>query len=99
MKLPDSYDEEGETEKETEAAATGWDHRDESTAEEDGDRGCPKCGHTETAVDEIATTGSGLSKFFDIQNRKFQVISCTNCGYSELYRSGDADVIVDLFLG
>lgn len=61
--------------------------------------GCPKCGHEKAEVDEIATTGSGLSKLFDIQNRRFQVVSCANCGYSELYRDRDADVIVDLFIG
>ena len=49
------------------------------------DRGCPKCGHEETVTDEISTTGSGFSKFFDIQNRRFTVIvvvetGCTPCG-------------------
>lgn len=61
--------------------------------------GCPKCGHEEAEVDEIATTGSGASKLFDVQNRRFQVVSCTRCGYSELYRGQDADVILDLFVG
>ncbi|AWB28145.1 zinc ribbon domain-containing protein [Halococcoides cellulosivorans] len=67
----------------------------------DDDRGCPKCGHEETDVGEIATTGTGLSKLFDIQTNSFNVVSCTNCGYSELYRdrtSGSSD-IVDVFLG
>lgn len=67
----------------------------------DGDRGCPKCGHDGTDVGEISTTGGGLSKMFDIQTNRFQVVSCTNCGYSELYRdvrSGPSD-IVDVFLG
>lgn len=61
--------------------------------------GCPKCGHEEAEVDEIATTGSGASRLFDVQNRRFQVVSCTNCGYSELYRGQDSDVILDLFIG
>ncbi|GAB3667995.1 zinc ribbon domain-containing protein [Halopiger thermotolerans] len=65
----------------------------------DDERGCPKCGHTETEMDEIATTGSGLSKMFDIQNRQFMVVSCTNCGYSELYRGQSSGNMVDLFLG
>ncbi|WP_247729752.1 zinc ribbon domain-containing protein [Halovivax limisalsi] len=65
----------------------------------DGDRGCPKCGHTETETDEISTTGGGLSKMFDIQNRSFQVVSCTNCGYSELYRGQSSGNMIDLFLG
>ena len=37
--------------------------------------GCPKCGHTDVDVGEIATTGSGLSKMFDIQTNSFQVVS------------------------
>lgn len=63
------------------------------------DRGCPKCGHTETTTDSIATSGTGLSKFFDVQNRSFTVISCANCGYSELYRGRSSGNLVDLFLG
>ena len=65
------------------------------------ERGCPKCGHTETELDDIATSGTGLSKMFDIQTNSFTVVSCTNCGYSELYRdttAGTSDV-VDIFLG
>jgi len=61
--------------------------------------GCPKCGHEDAEVDTIATTGTGLSRVFDIQTRQFRVVTCTNCGYSEFYRGQDADVIVDLFLG
>jgi hypothetical protein len=61
--------------------------------------GCPKCGHEDTDVDTVATTGAGLTRFFDLQNRQFQAVSCTNCGYTELYRSRDADLVVDLFLG
>ena len=66
-----------------------------------GENGCPKCGHTEVDVGEISTTGSGLSKMFDIQSNKFKVVSCTGCGYSELYRdvgSSGSD-IVDVFFG
>lgn len=64
------------------------------------DDGCLKCGHTDVSVDKIATSGGGLSKMFDIQNRGFQTVTCTNCGYTELYRS-DAGTsnLVDVFLG
>jgi predicted nucleic-acid-binding Zn-ribbon protein len=64
------------------------------------DRGCPKCGHTDAEVDKIATTGGGLSKLFDIQNRGFKTVSCTNCGYTELYKSdAGSSNLVDVFLG
>ena len=57
---------------------------EESTSEDE--KGCIKCGHTKVDVGEISTTGSGLSKMFDVQTNKFKVVSCSNCGYSELYR-------------
>jgi len=68
---------------------------------ETSDGGCPKCGHTETEVGEISTTGGGMSKMFDIQTNHFQVVSCTDCGYSELYRDTrrSGSDIVDVFLG
>ena len=67
----------------------------------DTDRGCPKCGHTETEVGQISTTSGGISKMFDIQMNSFKVVSCTNCGYFELYRdtSTAGSDIVDVFLG
>ncbi|WP_458206927.1 zinc ribbon domain-containing protein [Haladaptatus sp. NG-SE-30] len=63
--------------------------------------GCPKCGHTSASTDSISTTDSGLSKMFDVQTKKFTVVSCDNCGYSELYkdvRNRGSDV-VDIFFG
>lgn len=62
-------------------------------------RGCPKCDHDQVETDSIATSGTGLSKMFDVQNRSFTVITCTNCGYSELYRANSSGNLVDLFLG
>ncbi|QCJ47743.1 zinc ribbon domain-containing protein [Haloprofundus sp. MHR1] len=61
--------------------------------------GCEKCGHDEATTDSISTTGSGFSKFFDVQNRQFTVVSCTNCGYSELYKGQSSGDVVDVFLG
>ncbi|WP_394337641.1 zinc ribbon domain-containing protein [Haloarcula quadrata] len=39
---------------------------------------------------KTATTGGGLSKMFDIQTNSFKLVSCRNCGYSELYRDTTA---------
>jgi len=61
--------------------------------------GCPKCGHRETEVDDIATAGTGLTKLFDVQNRRFTVVSCVNCGYSELYKGSSQHDLADLFFG
>ncbi|ELZ47837.1 hypothetical protein C464_07945 [Halorubrum coriense DSM 10284] len=65
----------------------------------DGGDGCPKCGGTETETDEIATSGTGLTKMFDVQNRSFLVVSCANCGYSELYKGQSSGDAIDFFLG
>lgn len=70
-------------------------------SEESQKKGCPKCGGTETAESEIAATGTGLSKIFDVQHNQFKVISCTKCGYSEFYNlkhSRGMDVL-DFFFG
>ncbi|QKY15784.1 zinc ribbon domain-containing protein [Halorubrum sp. CBA1229] len=70
----------------------------ESLATGDGD-GCPKCGSEETETDEIATSGTGLTKMFDVQNRAFVVVSCANCGYSELYKGQSKGNAIDFFVG
>jgi hypothetical protein len=61
--------------------------------------GCPKCGHTEAEVDDVATTGVGLSRLFDVQNRRFRAVTCTMCGYTEFYRGRSPDEVIDLFIG
>ncbi|GAA0527689.1 Predicted nucleic-acid-binding protein, contains Zn-ribbon domain [Halorubrum aquaticum] len=63
------------------------------------DTGCPKCGGEETETDEIATSGTGLTKLFDVQNRRFVVVSCANCGYSELYKGQSKHDAIDFFVG
>ena len=47
---------------------------------------CAKCGGTEYSSGEIRTTGSGASRFLNMQNQKFAVVSCNGCGFAELYR-------------
>jgi len=51
---------------------------------------CAKCGNRNADTDEIRTTGSGFTKYFNIQNRKFTAVICTRCGFTELYRSGSS---------
>lgn len=38
--------------------------------------------------DQFQATGGDFAKIFDVQNKKFITISCNNCGYTELYKSG-----------
>lgn len=65
------------------------------------EKGCVKCGARDVEQKEVAMTGTGLSKMFDIQKNEFVVISCTRCGYSEFYnkRSSMGSNILDLFFG
>ncbi|MEK9657401.1 MAG: zinc ribbon domain-containing protein [bacterium] len=57
---------------------------------------CPKCQHNECETDEIASTGTGLTKVFDIQNKKFTALSCTQCRYTEFYK-GDTSMLGNIF--
>lgn len=65
------------------------------------DKGCIKCGSRDASTKEVAMTGTGLSKMFDIQKNEFVVVFCNNCGYSEFYnrRSSTASNVIDLFFG
>ncbi|GAB4075070.1 zinc ribbon domain-containing protein [Barrientosiimonas marina] len=64
-------------------------------------RGCVKCGSRDAEQKDVAMTGTGLSKMFDVQSNQFVVVSCKNCGYSEFYnkQSTTAGNIFDFFFG
>lgn len=47
---------------------------------------CPKCGCTSYEQDQFQATGDNLTKIFNVQNKRFYTVSCTQCGYTELYR-------------
>ncbi|WP_347861602.1 zinc ribbon domain-containing protein [Salimicrobium sp. PL1-032A] len=67
----------------------------------ENEKGCVKCGSTEAGTKDVSMTGSGLSKMFDVQNNRFTVIYCENCGYSEFYNKqvSTGSNIFDLFFG
>jgi hypothetical protein len=67
---------------------------------------CAKCGNTDCYTKELAMTGTGLSKMFDIQNNYYMFVSCTHCGFTEVYNSnvlkghrGQLSNILDLLFG
>ncbi len=62
-------------------------------------KGCLKCGSTDAGKKEVAMTGTGFSKFLDVQHNTFIVVYCKNCGYSEFYnkQSSKSSNIIDLF--
>lgn len=57
---------------------------------------CTKCGHAQFESEEIRTTGGRFSKIFDVQNKKFVAVSCTKCGFTELYK-GKTSTIGNIF--
>ncbi|MFD2627238.1 zinc ribbon domain-containing protein [Oceanobacillus kapialis] len=63
--------------------------------------GCMKCGSRDADSKEVAMTGTGLSKMFDMQHNQFLVVYCKNCGYSEFYnkKSSKGSNVIDLFFG
>jgi hypothetical protein len=48
---------------------------------------CPKCGNQRYESDQFQATGGNFTKIFNVQNKKFITLSCTQCGYTELYRA------------
>lgn len=62
---------------------------------------CPKCNNTSYESDQFQATGGNFAKLFDIQNKKFITVTCTRCGYTELYKA-DTDAgmnILDFLIG
>jgi hypothetical protein len=60
---------------------------------------CIKCEGTQYRSGELRTTGSGITRFLNIQNQKYETVACDTCGYTELYRLDGTGVgnIIDLF--
>ncbi len=60
---------------------------------------CPKCQNKEFEADQLAATGGGLTKFFNIQNKKFTTVTCTSCRYTEMYKTGTSTLgnVLDFF--
>jgi predicted nucleic-acid-binding Zn-ribbon protein len=38
-------------------------------------------------VVEVSTTGGGIARFFDFQNRRFSAVVCERCKFTEFYRT------------
>ena len=57
---------------------------------------CAKCGHGRYEAGELRGAGGLLSKIFDDQRERFTTITCSRCGYTEIYRA-DSDLLEDVF--
>lgn len=62
---------------------------------------CEKCGNEQYVADQFQATGGNFSKIFDVQNKKFITISCSACGFTELYRGQTSDGwnVLDFLIG
>ncbi|WP_136604859.1 zinc ribbon domain-containing protein [Paenibacillus dokdonensis] len=68
---------------------------------------CSKCGHDECITDEVAMSGTGISKIMDINYHHFLFVSCTHCGFVEIYnpdvlrgyKSGKLSTVMDILFG
>ena len=62
---------------------------------------CPKCNNQHYERDQFQATGGNFAKIFDIQNKRFVTVTCTKCGYTELYKNinDNGMDILDFLLG
>ncbi|MGC9523121.1 MAG: zinc ribbon domain-containing protein [Anaerolineae bacterium] len=63
---------------------------------------CAKCRHHGAHVEELSMSGTGISRLFEVQPYRYAFVSCTNCGYTEVYNldilkgSDDLGTILDI---
>ena len=62
---------------------------------------CPKCRHDQYDTGQFRATGGNFAKIFDVQNRKFNTVTCALCGYTEIYLQDSSRLgnIIDFFVG
>ena len=62
---------------------------------------CIKCNNHEFKTDKIATTGTGFSRYLNIQNKKFSTVTCSKCKFTEMYQAPTSALsnIFDFFTG
>ena len=46
---------------------------------------CKRCRQIGAHVERLAMSGTGFSRFFDIQPYRYAFVSCNNCGYTEIF--------------
>ncbi len=62
---------------------------------------CEKCGNQHFVSDQFQATGGNFAKIFDVQNKKFITVSCSRCGFTELYKGETTEGwdILDFLMG
>lgn len=46
---------------------------------------CAKCHNHGGHAEQLAMSGTGLSRLFEVQPYRYAFVSCINCGYTEVY--------------
>jgi predicted nucleic-acid-binding Zn-ribbon protein len=46
---------------------------------------CARCEHKGGHVERLSMSGTGLSRLFEVQPYRYAFVSCTDCGYTEVY--------------
>lgn len=46
---------------------------------------CPKCDHQDAHAERLSMSGTGLSRLVEVQPYRYTFVSCSNCGYTEIY--------------
>ena len=61
---------------------------------------CQHCHQQGASVERLSMSGTGISRFMDIQPYRYAFVSCNNCGYTEVFnlRMLDGKDDVGLFL-
>lgn len=62
---------------------------------------CPKCNNPHHELDQFQATGGGFAKMFDVQNKRFTTLTCTQCRYTEIYKADVSELsnIFDFIIG
>ncbi len=62
---------------------------------------CTKCANTSFETGQFQATGGTLSKLFDIQTEKFRTVTCTRCGFTEIYKetTNTGENVLDFLFG
>jgi predicted nucleic-acid-binding Zn-ribbon protein len=46
---------------------------------------CARCEQKGAHVERLSMSGTGLSRLFEIQPYRYAFVSCTDCGYTEVF--------------
>jgi predicted nucleic-acid-binding Zn-ribbon protein len=46
---------------------------------------CARCEHKGAHVERLSMSGVGISRLFEVQPYRYAFVSCTHCGYTEVY--------------